>query len=139
MTKRMPSPILIACHECDVLHRETTLPPHSVARCIRCGAVLYRRPHDCLNRSLAFAIGAALLFVLANIYPIMILDARGVVTTANLFDTVLELYHQNKPLVASLVLVTTILVPATQILGMVYLLLPLKLGQIPHGFGMVFR
>jgi paraquat-inducible protein A len=29
---------LIACHECDLLQRETPLPRGGVARCARCGA-----------------------------------------------------------------------------------------------------
>jgi paraquat-inducible protein A len=135
----MSSSSLIACHECDVLQRETVLPIGGVARCIRCEAVLYRCPHYGLDLSLAFTLGAALLFMLANIYPLMTLEARGAVNSATLFDTVRGLYNQDRPLVASLVLVTAILVPAASIIGMMYLLLPLRLGWIPRGFRLVFR
>ena len=41
---------LIACHECDLLQRETVLPGGGIARCTRCGAELYRNRPDSLNR-----------------------------------------------------------------------------------------
>lgn len=135
----MQSYDLIACHECDVLQREIQLPTGGVARCIRCGAVLYRHPHEGLNRSLALMIGAALLFIVANIYPMIRLKWHGAFVSATLFDTVHSLYLQNRPFVASLVLVMAILVPAIHILGMIYLLVPLRQGWIPLGFRQVYR
>jgi paraquat-inducible protein A len=135
----MPPSTLIACHECDVLQRETSCPSGGTARCIRCDAMLYRSPSDGLNRSLAFSFGAALLFFLANVYPLATLDAKGAISSATLFESALALYDQNKPLVASLVLVTTILVPAANIVGMIYLLLPLRFCRKPRGASMIFR
>jgi len=135
----MPSSDLIACHECDVLQREVQLPAGGVARCVRCDAVLYRRPNDCLKRSFALTIGAALFFLLANIYPLMTLNWHGAFVSATLFDTVRGLYQQDRPLVASLVLVMAILVPAAHICGMIYLLWPLRRGWIPVGFREVYR
>ena len=41
--------------------------------------------------------------------------------------------------VAALVFVTTFLMPALQIGALLYLLLPLKLGRVPHGLPRVFR
>jgi paraquat-inducible protein A len=41
--------------------------------------------------------------------------------------------------VAALVLVTTILMPALNIGALLYMLLPLKLGRVPHGLPAVFR
>src|SRR2546422_461599 len=55
---------LIACRECDLLQREIVLPPGGTACCSRCGAVLYRNKPDSLDRTLAFTVGAAVLFIL---------------------------------------------------------------------------
>ncbi|MES2356483.1 MAG: paraquat-inducible protein A [Pseudomonadota bacterium] len=140
LTAHLPMPSrLIACHECDLLQQEICLPPGKAARCRRCGAFLYRSPHDCLNRSLAFALAAAVAFLFANIYPLMTLETRGASRTATLLDTVLGLYDQGRPLVASLMLVTAIIVPALNILTMIYLLFPLRFGIVPPGFQQIFR
>ena len=66
---------LIACHECDLLQREVSLAPGETALCRRCGGILYRNAPDSLNRTLAFSLAAAILFVIANIFPIIGIDS----------------------------------------------------------------
>ena len=56
---------LIACHECDLLQREPALAPGETARCARCGALLARNPPDSIDRSLALACTAAVLYLIA--------------------------------------------------------------------------
>lgn len=135
----MPLPALIACHECDLLQRETRLPVGGTACCSRCGAVLYRNKPDSFDRTLALTLGAAVLFVLANVHPVVGLEAQGNRTSTTLFGTVRTLYDQNMTSVAGLVLVTTILMPALEIGAMLYMLLPLKLGILPNGLPAMFR
>src|SRR5207244_2961862 len=68
---------LIACRECDLLQREIVLPPGGTACCSRCGAILHRSKPDSLDRTLAFMVGAAVLFILANVFPVVGLEAQG--------------------------------------------------------------
>ena len=135
----MSAPALIACHECDLLQREVQLPPGGTARCTRCGAVLYRNTRDGLDRTLAYALGAAVLFLVANAFPIVGLDAQGNHTSTTLFGTVRTLHDDGMTSVAGLVFVTTILMPALNIGALLYMLLPLKLGRVPRGLPAVFR
>ena len=130
---------LIACHECDLLQREAPLPLGGVARCGRCGAELYRSHPDNFERALAFTLGAIVLFVIANFYPIVGLKLQGQVIQATLFNTVQTLYREDMKSVAVLVFVTTLLMPALQLCAMAYLLVPLKLGRTPRHFAIVFR
>jgi len=135
----MLAPALIACHECDLLQRGVPLAPRATARCTRCGAVLYRNTPDSLDRTLAYALAAAVLFVVANAFPIVGLDAQGNHTSTTLFGTVRALHDGGMTSVAGLVFVTTILMPALDIGALLYMLLPLKLGRVPHGLPAVFR
>ena len=135
----MSSPTLIACHECDALQRETPLPVGGTARCARCGATLYRNTRNCLERTLALTLGAALLFVVANFFPIMGLEVQGVTNATTLFGAVQRLYDQERTAVAGLVLATTIVAPATQLATLIYLLLPLRFNRVPSGFALAFR
>ena len=130
---------LIACHECDLLQREIVLPPGGTATCRRCGGTLYRNKADGLDRSLAFTMGAAILFIIANLHPIVGLEASGNRTSTTLFGTVRVLHEGNMTSVAVLVFVTTILMPALEIGAMLYLLLPLKLGWVPESAPTMFR
>jgi paraquat-inducible protein A len=122
---------LIACRECDLLQRPTPLADHTIARCSRCTAVLYEPLDDNLDRPLAFTIAAAVLFLIANAFPIVGLEVQGQTTTATLFGTAHGLVQQNMRMLALLVFFTTIFVPAVQLTAMLYLLLPLRFGRIP--------
>jgi len=130
---------LIACHECDLLQHETHLPPGGVARCGRCGAKLYRSHPDSLDRTLAITVAAAVLFAIANSFPILTLQLQGQGVAATLYGAVTALYDQDMTIVAALVFVTTILVPAIELAMMMYMLLPLRLGHTPPGLAAVFR
>ena len=139
MMRDMASRQLLACHECDLLQREAPVAPGGSARCMRCGAVLYRNTPDGLDRTLAYALGAAVLFLVANAFPIVGLDAQGNRTSTTLFGTVQALHDNGMTSVAALVFVTTILMPALNIGALLYMLLPLKLGRVPRGLPAVFR
>ena len=102
---------LIACHECDLLHRVQPLPDGSAARCVRCGAVLYRQKKDSLERTLALTIAGIILFIVANTYPFLAMKSEGLVQETTLITGVKELHAQGMEALALLVLLTTILVP----------------------------
>ena len=131
--------LIIACHECDLLQREIPLPRGGVACCRRCGGILYRDSPDSLDRTLAFSLAAAILFLLANTFPIIGIELQGNRSAVNLFGAVHSIWNQEMKLIALLVLTTTILVPAFELAMMVYLLLPLKFQQMPPGSALILR
>ena len=130
---------LTACHECDLLQQEPMLPPDSVAYCRRCHAVLFRQTPGSLERSLAYTLGAAILFIIANVFPIVGLEVQGIVNATSLYGAVETIWKQEMEGVAALVFVTTILIPALEMSLMVYVLLPLKLGHMPQGLAQILR
>jgi len=130
---------LVACHECDLLQREVPLPEGGVARCGRCGAELYRDRPASLDRTLALAAGALLLFAIANSFPILGLALQGQVIHTTLYGAVHRLWDEDMKSVATLVFATTIAVPAIELSALAYLLLPVRLGRLPPHFTHVFR
>ena len=135
----MTSHTLTACHECDLLQQEPILPPGGVACCPRCGAVLFRHIPDAVDRGLAFTLGAAFLYVIANLFPIVGLEAAGIANATSLYGAVEAIWNNGMFFVAALVFVTTILIPAVELSLMLYVLLPLKLGQVPQGLAPILR
>jgi paraquat-inducible protein A len=129
----------IACHECDLLQREVALAPGSAARCARCGATLYRRPKHGIDHTLAWTLAAAVLFIVANSFPVVTLDISGQRTSATLWGAVRTLHDQGMTAVAALVFGTAILAPGAGIGGMLYLLAPLGRGRIAPGFAALLR
>jgi paraquat-inducible protein A len=130
---------LIACHECDLLQRETPLQRAAVARCARCNSELYRDHPDSVDRALAFTLAAMILFAVANAFPIVGLSVQGDLVETTLFGAAESLYRDGMWPIAGLVFVTTIAMPLLQMLTMAYLLLPLRLGGVPYAYDVVFR
>ena len=135
----MTSEAVLVCEECDLLLREHAIDPNAMAICPRCGYVLHRYQPEGLQRSLVFAVTAAILFVISNAFPIVGLTSQGLVSTTSLLGMVSSLFHDDMPLVAILVFLTTFLMPALVIGALIYMLLPLRLGFLAPNYDAVFR
>jgi paraquat-inducible protein A len=130
---------LIACHECDLLQREIPLAPKATACCARCGAVLYRNHPGGVERGLAFAAAAAMLFLLANVFPIVGLRVGGELVQTTLFGAARAVYLDGMKTVGVLVLITTVIAPLIELGAILWLLTPLLRHKRPPGGAEVFR
>lgn len=130
---------VIACHECDLLQRDSGVPPEGVLRCCRCSATLYRHHANSLDRTLAYALAACALWSISNAFPIVGLSVNGDVVETTMFGAVRVLYEDGMWPLSALIFITTMLMPAIQALGLVWLLLPLRLGFRPYRADAVFR
>lgn len=138
-TFRVELESLIVCEECDLLQRERALEPGGTASCPRCGNNLYcSQPHG-LQRSLVFALTAAALFLISNSFPIVTISSQGLKNSATLLEAADRLLTDGIPSIAVLVFITTFLMPALEIMALIYLLLPLHFGRLPPGFSVAFR
>ena len=129
----------IACQYCVLLQREIYLNPGCSATCSRCGAVLYRNATDSIDRTLAYTLAASVLFLIANTFPIFSIEVQGDRNAINLYGAVLSLWDQQMKSISLLVLITTIIMPAVELVTMTYLLLPLKYRRIPPGYTLFMR
>ncbi|MEE8519082.1 MAG: paraquat-inducible protein A, partial [Dehalococcoidia bacterium] len=68
---------MIACEFCDLLHRPRPLQHGEKAKCSRCGGVLARRSRNPIEGTLALAIAALVLLVLANVFPFLKIGLEG--------------------------------------------------------------
>ena len=131
---------LIACHECDLLHR---IPRHEgrrcVSRCRRCNAALHTGVENSIDRTLALTLAGIVLFVVANSFPLLAFKLQGQESQATLISGVIDLYTQGKWEIAILVLLTTIMAPLIQLLLQLYVFLPLKFNRVPWNMATVFR
>jgi len=118
-----PTDSLVACPECDLLHRRRPLARGEKAKCIQCGGVLYRRPGLQAGQMVPLVIGALITFLIANGFPIVDLQVQGLRTSATLFGSILALWGEGRMVVAILVFTTTLLFPLIDLLSMLALLL----------------
>ena len=131
---------LVACHECDLLQRLPPDPPRGRIRCARCAAVLHHaHGHDIVEVPLALALAGVVLFIVSNLYPLLEFRLQGSADTSYLVAGIAALYTQGMPVLATLVLVTTLLAPAAQLTLLIYVYGTLRLGRRPPGFPAALR
>ncbi|MDY7579630.1 paraquat-inducible protein A [Herbaspirillum sp. RTI4] len=132
-------PDILVCEECDAAYRRITLRPHEVSRCLRCNAELDRHVGDWVGRIFPLTLASLVLLLLANCFPIIELELNGLRSQTTLIGAVMMLAREGRPLVATLVLVTTLLFPLLQMLILAYLLAPSSQQRRPPGFAWLLR
>jgi len=130
---------LIACHECDLVHQLGAVPPGGSARCVRCGTALYRPKRDSINRTLALALAGLILYIIANMFPFLAFKIGSQIRETTLTTGISQLYQQGMGPIATLVLLTVVVVPAVHLLSMLYILVPLQSNRVPRYLARVFR
>jgi paraquat-inducible protein A len=128
----LPDERLVACLDCDLLQRLPDLEPGASARCPRCDRELWRRREDALDRTLALAVAAAMLYVVANSVPMLGLTAVGHAASTTVFGGAQQLWKDGRAIVAALVLFTAVVAPALQIGFMLAIVLGARRERPPH-------
>jgi len=127
-------PEAIVCESCDAVYRRKALRRREVAHCPRCGHELDRHMGSQRERLLPLSIASLLMFAVANLFPIVEIELRGLRSQTTLVGAVVALFAEGRSLVALLVLATTLVFPLAQMLALVWLLVPLHRRQRPAGF-----
>ena len=115
------------CQDCDLVQKVPRLLDNQAAHCFRCHSVLEKRKKNALNRSLALVITGIILFILSNLFPLLSLKAQGISYDGTLLSTSMELYTQERPWLALLVLFTTFIFPLISLIGTFFVLTATKL------------
>jgi paraquat-inducible protein A len=117
---------LAACHVCDQV---VPLPVHGHDTvCPRCGAGVHGRKPDAIARTWAFWMAAAILYVPANVLPVMTVTSFGRGEPDTILSGVVALIEAGMWPVAALVFFASITVPVLKLMGLAYLLLSVQLG-----------
>lgn len=116
----------IVCHNCGLLMETPRAAAEQRLACRRCAAPLHRRKPDSLSRTWALVIAALILYVPANLLPIMRVTSLGHEQS----DTILSgvryfLEHGDWPL-ALVIFVASVVVPLTKILILILLLISVQ-------------
>jgi paraquat-inducible protein A len=135
----MTTQSLIACPACDLLHHRRRLAVAATARCSRCGSVLFRSSNQRLDSPLALTVAAIILLVLANSFPFISLAISGHTEQAMLVSGVIGLMDAGWVMLPVLVLLTGIVFPFLQLVGVAYVLIPLRLGFCAPHLAVIYR
>ena len=111
---------LVACSTCGKLHKRTSAG--TAAWCVRCGSRLHSRKPYSLQRTWALLITGILLYIPANIYPIMVTQSFGRPEENTIIGGIIALWHHESYMVAGVVFAASIVVPVLKFAVILYLL-----------------
>lgn len=129
-----PSEALIVCEHCDTVYRRTVLSRGEVAECARCGAVLQRHYRLSTNAMLALIVTALIVFVQANMWPIVTLGLSGQHNSSRLWGVIIAMWHEDAKVVSVLVAATLFFLPLLKMLQLGWLLWFARFGRRAPGF-----
>lgn len=121
---------LIACHVCGLVCRNAPDDPAHDAKgiaaemdCPRCGSVLLRRKRNSVSRTWALLVAAFIMYIPANVLPIMRTASLNDVDDNTIISGVVELWRAGSPYLAVIVFSASIVVPVLKFFALGILLL----------------
>lgn len=125
---------LALCHSCG------RVDPVAEGRCPRCDATLHlRKPHS-LQRTWALTVGAALLYLPANLLPVLRVQSsvKGD-QQSTILSGVIQFWQEADYPVALIIFVASIMIPVLKIISIVWLCLAARHGQNPRATTRLYR
>ena len=111
----------LLCEACFLLNHAG--PAIGRPACARCGAGIYARKPGSLARSWAFLIAACILYIPANVLPVMESGSLFLSQSDTIMSGVLYLWRTGSWLLAAIVFIASIVVPGAKLTSLTYLLL----------------
>jgi paraquat-inducible protein A len=121
-----PDGSLLSCHACDQLVRTRHPGQHARLTCPRCGAALHRRRPNSLARTTALVVTATILYIPANLLPVMTVTSFGKGEPDTILSGVKVLFDVGMWPIALLVFFASITVPVLKLIGLTFLLISVR-------------
>jgi paraquat-inducible protein A len=119
----------LACPWCGQLHTRIPLKPGDTGKCVRCDAHLATGRASNWLVTLAWVLTGLILWVPANVLPIVSLSQFGIADHSVVATSVTGLWQQGMPWVAVLVALCGIVAPLLLLLALTALLVPIALRR----------
>jgi paraquat-inducible protein A len=100
------------CHTCLALNAVDT------SKCSRCGGSIHARIPDSIQRTLAYLIAAVILYIPANLFPIMTTEQFGQPLDSTIIGGVILLWNMGSYPIALVIFIASVLVPIGKILAL---------------------
>jgi paraquat-inducible protein A len=118
---------VIACQICGLVQYTEKLEPGSIAECSRCSSTIATRKRNSIARTAAFSLAALILYIPANIYPILRMNYYGAYSENTVWDGCVNLFKSGQWFVAGIVFLASILIPLCKLAALFFLVVMTKL------------
>ena len=116
----------MACDLCGLVHEGVGVAAGAAIACARCGSEVRERKPDSITRTWAFLLAALVLYIPANIMPVMYTRLLGSEAESTILEGVEEFWRSGSWDIAVLIFVASVAVPCTKFLAITLLLLDQK-------------
>jgi len=116
----------IRCPLCEAVNLDTKKAVH----CRRCHRKIYHDKGYSFQQSLAFLITAMILFIPANLYPMLSTNTLGEKTTNTIIGGIMVLWEHGSYPIAIIILFASVFVPILKFILISYLLISSKYGRL---------
>jgi paraquat-inducible protein A len=118
---------ILVCTECHELNKQEAGTDEQT--CTRCGALVHARRPNSLARTWALLITAAIIYIPANVLPIMTVSSLGQGDPSTIMSGVIQLVQHGMIPIAAVVFIASILVPTFKLVGIALLLFSVQRRQ----------
>jgi paraquat-inducible protein A len=115
----------VGCENCGLV----SVPLADDPRCPRCDSVLHARKPNSVTRTWALVIASAVLYVPANVYPVLTVMQLGAGAPSTILGGVRELLGARMYPLAALVFFASIAVPMMKLVGLTIMLVATQTGR----------
>ncbi|ARP82415.1 paraquat-inducible membrane protein A [Bordetella genomosp. 8] len=109
---------LAGCHVCGQVQALPVAQAEHIHHCLRCENPVHLRKPDHLARTWALLIAAAILYIPANVLPVMNIDSLLGDSAHTILGGVIELWQTGSWDIALIVFVASVMVPLTKLLAL---------------------
>lgn len=125
---------LARCHSCG------KVAPVVEEHCPRCHAPLHLRKADSLQRTVALTIGAAMLYLPANLLPVLHVESTLKGAQQNtILSGVVQFWQNGDYLVALIIFIASVMIPILKMLAIIVLCLAAYSGRWPRAMTRLYR
>lgn len=116
----------LCCRVCSKLIHYKQHNVQQIEHCPRCQSKVYQRVPNSLAQSWALLISGFLLYIPANVLPIMTLNHAGVMRTDTIMSGIINLANIGMQPIAWIVFIASILVPLLKMIALTLILLAVQ-------------
>ena len=125
----MASKSTVSCDTCGLMQQVEPLAPGMAAECARCGSfVAARRSAQSLHVTAALSLAALILYVPANIYPMLKMYMYGAYSENTVWEGIVVLAQNDEWLVAIVVFMASMVIPLVKLAGLFSLVVTAQMG-----------
>jgi paraquat-inducible protein A len=119
---------VVICPDCDAVYDGFELREGETAHCGACHRQLAMYSHLGNSDYLALTLAASIFFLIANVEPVLSITVNGVYTTVNVWQAALSMRETAVAPAAIALLLTTCVVPVSQLSLLLWILVPNQLA-----------